>query len=70
MATKPQFPANRLVSKQTRPGTPPNHGGVNRLVCISDDNEVRRLPRKQAAELVASGWYYVAKLVYKATHRK
>jgi len=70
MATKPQFPPLRSVSHQTRPGTQPGTPGGNRLVCVSDDNEVRRLPRKQAAELVASGWHYVAKMIYKATHRK
>lgn len=65
MATKPQFPAGRLVHKQTRPGTPPNEPGGDRLVNVTD-GKVRRVKRSAAEVLVAQGWKYCPKKARRA----
>lgn len=64
---KPQFPANRLTSKQTKPGTQPNDS-PNPSVCVKHltTGEVKRVKKSAAEKLVAAGeWRYAKKSEYK-----
>lgn len=49
---------------QTRPGTKPNTAG-ERLVTVRNGDDVQRVRKSHAVELLKHGWYYCPKSAYK-----